>query len=148
MSRVAALVIAIACGSACSGKSSSTTTPGGATVIVAKKMRISWGVSPMGNGSDVYLASTDETGGQVSHSVGHYAGTCAAASAAPAMKALMTVMCQSPDGGGDEIDAVVRDGEVIILHVRFESGITPDPMGRERVTSIPIPIGTAVEVAR
>ncbi len=140
-------MIAIACGSACSGKSSST-TPGGSTEIVAKKMRLSWGVSPASGGSDVYLASTDETGGQVSHSVGHYAGTCAPAAGAPAMKALMTVMCQSPDGGGDEIDAVVRDSEVIGLHVRFEAGITPDPMGRERVTSIPVPIGTGVEVAR
>ena len=148
MSRLTALMIAMACGAGCSGKATSTTTPGGTTEIRAKTMRLSWGVSPAGDGSDVYLASTDETGGQVSHSVGHYAGTCEAGAGAPAMKALMTVMCKSPDGGGDEIDAVVRNSEVIVLHVRFESGIAPDPMGRERVTSIPVPIGTGVEVAR
>lgn len=134
-------------GAACGGHKATPATPD-TTPSIGKTMILSWGITGEGSGADVFLAATDETGGQVSHSIGHYDGTCVVATAAPEMKALMSVVCTTSDGGATEIDAIQRPQEIIILAVRYEGGTKPDPMERQQVTSIPVVLGTGVRVAK
>lgn len=120
-----------------------------APAVMAKKLSLSWGITvePGSEMSKIFLATTDETGKQVSHQVGTYKGRCAAFAPAADMKALTGVACTT-GGGGTELHAVHRVDEVIILQMGTTPGATPDPMAREEVTRIQIPTGVAVEVAR
>lgn len=150
-----ALIVALILGAlpACGGKQGSTTPaqPGTGQAMKAKTMAISWGLQPTSVGgeafTDVYLAATNETGSQVSHSIGRYKGVCEKFTPRPAMQAVTGVKCVTSGGGGTELHAVSRESEVIILQVGYEGGIDPDPMAREQVTAIAVPRGVAVDVA-
>lgn len=148
--RIFALVVALAA-TGCSGKhkAGSTTAGGDGTsepAILAKKISLSWGITPAGEMASVFLATTDETGKQISHDVGTYKGACEKFTPAPQMKALTGVSCTT-GGGGTELHAVLRSGEVVVVMMGTEPGVPPDPMARQEVTRIKVPLGTAVEVA-
>lgn len=132
---------------ACSGKNDTTTPDPTGTPVKARKLSISWGIQQQGEMADVYLATTDETGGQQSHSIGRYKGICSAFTPSAAMNAKTGVICANEGGSGTELHAVLRESEIIVLQVGFEADIPADPMAREQVTSIPIPLGVAVDVA-
>ncbi|MGE0868084.1 MAG: hypothetical protein AB7P03_05975 [Kofleriaceae bacterium] len=131
----------------CGGTQSTTTAGGEASqdgpAVLAKKIAVSWGIQQHGEMADVFLATTDETGKQISHSVGTYKGACAVFTPAPAMNALTGVQCKAGDGG-TELHAVTRGGEEIIV---LQMGITanPDPMAREEVTTVKVPLGVKIE---
>lgn len=149
MTRLLMSLVLIA--AACSGskKSQGTAGPGsgsGAAILV-KKIVLSWGITPKGELADIFLATTDETGKQVSHSVGSYKGTCTPFKPADDMKAITGVKCET-GGGGTEIHAVVQGGEeIVVLQGGFEAGRAVDPMARVEVTRVKIPLGIAVEAA-
>jgi hypothetical protein len=139
------LVLIAACSG--SGKKPPTTGSGSGPVVLAKKIILSWGISPKGELADIFLATTDETGKQVSHSVGAYKGTCAAFKPAKEMNAITGVQCLA-GGGGTELHAVVQGGEeIVVLQMGINPGETPDPMSRVEVTRVKIPLGIAVEAA-
>lgn len=152
MTRLLMSLVLIA--AACGGKKSPSTGPtaagsgsGSGPAILVKKIVLSWGISAKGELSDIYLATTDETGKQVSHSVGAYKGTCVPIRPAPEMSAITGVRC-STGGGGTELHAVVQGGEeIIVLSGGTEGDRPPDPMARVEVTRIQIPLGIAVEAA-
>lgn len=129
----------------CPSKKGGTTTTGG-PAIPAKKLVLSWGITQEGELSDVFLATTDETGNQVSHQVGRYKGKCARFTPAKEMNALTGVECVT-GGGGTELHAVQRGDEIVVVLMGTTPGVKPDPMAREAVTSVKVPIGVAVEVA-
>jgi len=134
---------------ACSGGKKPATGPGSGSgsAILVKKIVLSWGITPKGELADIFLATTDETGKQVSHSVGSYKGTCTAFKPAAEMNAVTGVRCET-GGGGTEIHATVQGGEeIVVLQVGFEAGRNPDPMARVEVTRVKIPLGIAVEAA-
>ena len=137
---------------ACSGsKKSQDTGPGSGTgsgtAILVKKIVLSWGITPKGELADIFLATTDETGKQVSHSVGSYKGTCTAFKPAADMNAITGVKCET-GGGGTEIHATVQGGEeIVVLSVGVDQGRTADPMARKEVTRVKIPLGISVEAA-
>jgi hypothetical protein len=136
---------------ACSGsKKSQGTGPGsgtGSAAILVKKIVLSWGITPKGELADIFLATTDETGKQVSHAVGAYKGTCTAFKPAPEMNAITGVKCET-GGGGTEIHATVQGGEeIVVLSVGVDQGRTADPMARKEVSRVKIPLGIAVEAA-
>lgn len=142
------LALIAACGG---GKKPESTGPGSGTgsgtAILVKKIVVSWGITPKGEFADIYLATTDETGKQVSHSLGAYKGTCAAFKPAAEMNAITGVSCTT-GGGGTELHAVVQGGEeIVVLKAGTEPGRTVDPMSRVEVTRIKIPLGIAVEAA-
>jgi hypothetical protein len=145
--RTSLLLIAMA---ACSGggkKSTESPGSGSGPAILAKKIVLSWGITAKGEFADIYLATTDETGKQVSHSVGSYKGTCVPFKPAPEMNAITGVKCTT-GGGGTEIHAVVQGGEeIVVLQVGVDEGRTADPMGRVEVSRVKIPLGIAVEAA-
>jgi len=138
---------------ACGGTKSSTTTPSGdgagssSTTVLAKKVVLSWGITPTGEFADIYLATTDETGKQISHAVGTYKGTCKPFKPAAEMNAITGVSCTT-GGGGTELHAVVQGGEeIIVLQLNTEPGVTPDPMARREITRVKVPLGVAIEAA-
>ena len=136
---------------ACSGGKKSSSTPGSGTgsgtAILVKRIVLSWGITPKGELADIYLETTDETGKQVSHSVGSYKGDCKPFQPAAEMNAVTGVQCVT-GGGGTEIHAVVQGGEeIVVLQVGTDPGRAPDPMARKEVTRIKIPLGIAVEAA-
>ena len=140
-----ALVVAAA---ACGGKAKDTANAGSGsgTALYAKKLAVSWGISPNGAAKqDVFLQTTDETGQQQSFPLGTYDGTCQDITPAPEMKAATAVSCAS-NGEGVELDAVVQGEEIIVLRGTTKGGAAPDPMSRVEVTRVKAPGGAAVQV--
>lgn len=134
---------------ACSGKSKQDTNSAGSAgsdgsgTFLAKKVVVSWGIEAQGNAGNIFLQTTDETGKQVSHSVGTYPGQCVKTSPAPEMKAIIAVLCK--DGAtGTELHAVLQDAAIIVLKMRVDDGVAADPMSREEVTRVKAPMGASV----
>ena len=146
--------LAIVVAAACSGKStppSTTTTSSGSgagSAIYAKKLVVSWGIRPngVGDAAEVFLQTTDETGKQVSHALGTFAGTCKIIKPAEDMKAVTGVNCTAGDTGV-ELHATVVVDEIIVLKLPLQLGVAPDPMAREEVLRFKAPAGAAVEAA-
>jgi hypothetical protein len=118
--------------------------------VIAKKVVVSGGIEKQGQGgepmADIFLATTDETGKQISHPLGRYKGECAVITPAKEMNAMTGVACRT-GGTGTELHAVIQGGaEVVILKLGIDPGVTPDPMAREEVTRITVPLGTKIEV--
>lgn len=133
---------------ACSGKSKqdpqSGSQGGDSGPVLAKKLVLSWGVQQHAETADVFLQITDETGRQVSHPLGVFGGQCAVFTPGEDMHAVSGVSCK--DGPtGTELHAVVRDANIIVLRLRVDEGVTPDPMAREEVTRVKAPPGAAIE---
>jgi hypothetical protein len=145
------LAIAILLVAACSGKSKPPTTGGagsgsGSAAIYAKKVVVSWGISPANGTADVFLQTTDETGKQVSHAIGSFAGDCRVIKPADEMKAVIGVSCLQ-DGRGVELHATISNDEIVVLKMPVQTGSTPDPMSREEVLRFKPPGGSAIEAA-
>lgn len=141
------LVITLGLLVSCSGpaKPGSTTGSGDGPAPIAKKIALSWGIEKHGASSDIFLATTDETGKQVSHPVGSYRGDCAPIVPAKEMNAITGVACRY-GGTGTELHAVVQRGvDVVILKLGTDEGVTPDPMAREEVTRITVQVGVKIE---
>lgn len=137
-------------GTACSGAPQPPTTNNGSAAgpaLYAKKMSLAWAFQPSGPGTEVFVETTDETGKQVSYSLGTFDGDCKPHTPTAQMQAVMGVACT---GGGTavELHAVVHDREVVILKLRAatDANARPDPMSREEVKRIVVPPGTGVHV--
>ncbi|HSK04284.1 MAG TPA: hypothetical protein VK932_23685 [Kofleriaceae bacterium] len=151
MTRLLITLVACAMTAACpAGKQGSSTagsTAGsGGPALQPKKLLVSWGISQEGEMADIFLATTDETGKQVSHQIGRYKGTCDKITPAREMNALTGVACVT-GGGGTEIHAVHRADEIVVVHVGTQPGVAPDPMARQELTRVKVPTGVAVEAA-
>jgi hypothetical protein len=143
MTRLVISFVALALAVGCSGKAKppkTTESP------LAKRVTLSWGFQPEGEMTDVFLATTDETAKQVSHPIGRYKGKCDKITPAKEMNAITGVACTTT-GGGTELHAVVQDNQVIIMMMGTNPGATPDPMAREEVTRVGVPLGAAIDAA-
>jgi hypothetical protein len=139
------LVITLAFLVSCSGTAQRGSTTGSGDPIVAKRAVISWGIEKQGEMADIFLATTDETGKQVSHPLGRYKGECSVITPAKEMNAISGVACRT-GGTGTELHAVVQRGvEVVIVKLGIDPGVTPDPMLREEVARITVPLGAKIE---
>ena len=156
---MARLVITLALVAACSGARNAPgpheparKAPGAGSAEVAapgaKRFAVSWGIEQHGSAADVFLATTDETGKQVSHPLGTYQGVCAVITPAREMNAVTGVGCR--DGAtGTELHAIVEHGreqEIIVVKLRVDEGVKQDPMAREEVTRIKVPVGAKVQI--
>lgn len=141
-------VLAIVLAAGCSGSKTKqdTTSAGSAAPVYAKKIQLSWGISPQGSSAEIFLEVTDETGKQTSYPVGTYDGNCQVVKPASEMKALMAVNCTA-GSSGTELQVVVSGDEVIVLKLAIQLGVAPDPMAREEVTRVRAPAGAAIEAA-
>jgi hypothetical protein len=148
MTRSMIALVACAMTAACpAGKQGGTAGAGSSgPALQPKKLLVSWGITQEGDLADIFLATTDETGKQVSHQVGRYKGKCERITPAKEMNALTGVGCVT-GGGGTELHAVHRAGEIVIVQMGTMPGTAPDPMAREEVTRVQIPTGIAVELA-
>jgi hypothetical protein len=140
------LVIALVFLASCSRTSKpDAAEPGQGTAVMAKKVALSWGIEKHGEMSDIFLATTDETGKQISHPLGRWKGDCAVITPAKDMNAVTGVACRT-GGTGTELHAVIEKGEdVVILKLGVDQGVTPDPMAREEVTRVKVPLGAKIE---
>jgi hypothetical protein len=146
------LAIAFLLVAACSGKSKqSATTAGtgsadgsGSAALYAKKFLVSFGITQGASSAEIFLQTTDETGKQVSHALGTYAGQCQVIKPAAEMNALTGVNCTAGNVG-TELDAVHSVDEIVVLKLDVAIGVTPDPMARSEVARIKVPSGAAVE---
>jgi hypothetical protein len=148
MTRLMIALVACVVTAACpAGKKGGTAGSGSSgPALQPKKLLVSWGITQEGDLADIFLATTDETGKQVSHQVGRYKGKCERITPAKEMNALTGVGCVT-GGGGTELHAVHRAGEIVIVQMGTTPGVAPDPMAREEVTRVQIPTGIAVELA-
>ena len=140
---VIALALVAACGGAARTEHTEKAGPG--EPVIAKKVAVSWGIEQHGDSADVFLATTDETGKQVSHPLGSYHGICRVITPAPEMNAVSGVACRS-GATGTELQAVIRGGEdIVVLKLGVDEGVKPDPMAREEVTRVKVPLGAKIE---
>ena len=139
-------VLAIVLVAACSGGKNKQDTTGSGSALYAKKISVSWGISPKGSSAEVFLQTTDETGKQTSYPVGTFEGTCQIIKPAEEMKALTGVNCTAGNAGV-ELHAVVNDADIVVLKLKVQVGVTPDPMAREEVTRVKAPSGASIEAA-
>ena len=138
------LVIGLAFLASCSGSPKPAST-GDSAPMIAKKVSLSWGIEKHGEMSDLFLATTDETGKQVSHPLGRWKGDCTVTSPAKEMNAITGVACRT-GATGTELHAVVEHGvDVVILKLGIDQGVKQDPMAREEVTRIKVPLGAKIE---
>jgi hypothetical protein len=147
MKRFAIAILLVA---GCSGRGKKDTTPAGAgsagsgAALYGKKVVVHWGIDQSASSAEVFLQTTDETGKQTSYPVGTYQGTCEAIFPAPEMKAVNGVRCK--DGArGVELHAVTTRQEIIVVLLKTDDGVTPDPMSREEITRVKVPTGIAIE---
>jgi hypothetical protein len=149
-----AIALLVAC--ACSGSHKKANTAGdgsgsGGPAILAKRVSLEWGITPNAAKADVFLQATDEVGKTVSYPVGSYDRTCEKFTPGAEMKAVSGVKCTS-SGTTTELHAVLQRGgqvdHVIVVAGKVAAGGTLDPMAREQVTQIEIPLGAAVEAAK
>jgi hypothetical protein len=155
MTRLVIVVAWIA--AACSGASKPPSAPDGAgagsgevAAPAAKKVALTWGIEKQSQAgeamADVFLATTDETGKQVSHPIGRYKGTCSVISPAPEMKAVTGVACRT-GATGTELHAVIQGGaDIVVLQLGVDEGVKQDPMARKEIARIKVPVGTKIEV--
>src|SRR5262249_33642773 len=119
---------------------------GSAAPPLAKKIAVTWGIEPQGEMTDVFLATTDETGKQVSHPLGRYKGVCSVITPAKEMNALTGVACRTGPTG-TELHAVIERGEdIIVLKLGVDEGVRQDPMAREEVTRVKVPPGAKIQI--
>jgi hypothetical protein len=141
------IVITLALLASCASGAKRESTTGGESVpvVIAKKVAVSWGITKVGEMADIFLATTDETGKQVSHSLGRYKGECAVIAPPKEMNALSGVACRT-GGTGTELHAVVQNGEdIVVVKMGIDEGVKPDPMAREEVIRVSVPRGTKIE---
>lgn len=138
------IAIALVLLAACPSKKAPVT--GGGEKIPPKRVVIGWGFQPEGEMTDVFLATTDETGHQVSHPLGRYKGKCEKITPAKEMSAITGASCTT-SGNGTELHAVVQQNQILVMQVAVQAGTTPDPMAREQVKQVGFPLGATVEVA-
>jgi hypothetical protein len=141
------LVITLALLGSCSGTAKSGSTAGpGESPVIAKRVALSWGIEKQGDAADLFLATTDETGKQISHPLGRYKGECTVITPAKEMNAMTGVACRT-GGTGTELHAVIQGGQdVIVLKLGINPGVAPDPMAREEVIRVTVPLGAKIEV--
>ncbi len=147
MSRTIAIaVLVVVCGCPSKNKDAKTIATGSGTGLthLVKKTVVSWGFSPGGGNTEVFLATTDETGAQVSHPVGSFPGTCSTFTAAKEMNAIIAAKCATEGMAGVEIHAVKQNNEIIVLKM---SAATADSMAREEVKRVAITLGASIEAA-
>jgi hypothetical protein len=141
------LVITLAFVAACGGKPATGSTTGDPTPIPPKKVALSWGIEKQGEMADLFLATTDETGKQVSHPLGRYKGDCSVITPPREMNAISGLACRT-GGTGTELHAVVEQGEdIVVLQLGVDQGVTPDPMARKEIKRVKVPPGAKIEVA-
>jgi hypothetical protein len=146
MTRLAiALVLGTMIGCSGSAKQPARTGGGGGETIVAKRVSLSWGISQDGEMADLFLQTTDETGSQVSHELGRWKGICTKVVPPANMNALIALDCRT-GATGTQLQAVMHGGdEVIVVKLGIDDGAVPDPMAREEVKRIKVPLGAKIE---
>jgi hypothetical protein len=139
------LVLLVSLVSGCGGKGKAGTAGSGdGMAIMAKKMTLAWGIQQHGDSADIFLATTDETGAQVSHTIGTFPGQCVKIVPAREMGAVIGLACAA-GSSGLELHAVQHDADVVILKLKTDQGVTSDPMAREEITRITAPAGAKIE---
>jgi len=141
------LAIVVAFLASCGGSAKPAATAGaGSEPILAKRVALSWGIEKQGEMADIFLATTDETGKQVSHPLGRYKGECAVISPAREMNAVTGVLCRT-GATGTELHAIIQRGEdIVVLQLDFNEGVKADPMARKELTRVKVPLGAKIEL--
>jgi hypothetical protein len=147
---VAAILLALA---GCPGPAK--TDPGtgsgsGGPAPIAKRISLAWGIQTTTVGADamadLYLALTDERGQVASHELGRWKGTCEVIIPAADMNALTGMRCKT-GGMGTELHVTTQGGDtVIVLQMGWAEGAPADPMAREEVKRISVPLGVAISI--
>ncbi|MGE0404311.1 MAG: hypothetical protein AB7T06_46810 [Kofleriaceae bacterium] len=117
---------------------------------LAKRISLAWGIQPttVNNEAmaDLYLALTDERGQVASHELGRWKGTCEVIVPTADMHALTGMRCRN-GGTGTELHVTTQGGDtIIVLQMGWDEGAPSDPMAREEVKRISVPLGVGISV--
>ena len=110
-----------------------------------KSVAVSFQAQTAGDISHVFLAAMDETGKTLTYPVPDVPGACA--QVAPDGADLLTLECKG-SAGTTRLHAVKQGQDVVILKETFASGAAPDPMNRDEVQRVTMPVDSKIEVAK
>lgn len=135
---------------ACPGKKKDDTTPD--SNRPPKRTILSWGQTNQPPKAEVpqievFLQVTEETGKTVSYPVGTYEGACTVVGPLPAFQALTAITCMH-NGKGWQLHASATGAAIVVSKLPYTDGQQLDPFTRQEVTSIPVAVGSKVEVVQ
>jgi len=119
----------------------------------ARRATVAWGVTPgapLGDvvtRTEVFLSITEETGKSVSYPLGTYDGTCVMLGPIEKYTALTAISCTN-NGVGFQLHAAGHRDEIVVLRMPVKDGVEPDPLARDQITTIPVPLGAKIEAAK
>lgn len=114
---------------------------------------VSWGMSPappkgaVATRTEVFLAVTDEMGRQVSYPLGIYDGACVVLGPLAQYSAMTAISCMNA-GAGFQLHAGNNRTEIVVMRMAVRDGVEPDPLARDHVTTVPVPLGAKIEAAK
>ena len=144
------VVAALSACTACGGKSKDDTIVDDRP---ARRATLSWGTTkapPKGDvmtRTEVFLGVTDEMGKAVSYPLGIYDGECVVLGPLPQYSALTAIQCTN-SGAGFQLHANGNRSEIVVLRMPIREGVEPDPLARDQLTTIPVPLGAKIEAAQ
>jgi hypothetical protein len=110
-----------------------------------KSVAVSFQSQADGDLSHVFLAAMDETGKTLSYPVADVPGACA--SIAPDGKDLVTLECKA-SAGTTRMHAIQQGQDVVILKETIAPGASPDPMNRDEVQRVTMPVDSKIEASK
>ncbi len=110
-----------------------------------KSVAISFQAQADGDLSHVFLAVMDETGKTLSYPVPDVPGACA--QIAPDGADLLTLECKGA-AGTTRLHAIKQGQDVVVLKETLAPGASPDPMNRDEVQRVTMPVDSKIEVAK
>ena len=110
-----------------------------------KSVAVSFQSQAAGDVSHVFLAAMDETGKTLSYPVADVPGTCAPIAADG--KDLLTLECKS-SAGTTRMHAIQQGQDVVVLKETIAAGASPDPMNRDEVQRVTMPVDSKIEAAK
>jgi hypothetical protein len=145
MTRISLAVLLLA--AAACGHHKPTDQPKGDAGLppLIKSVAISLQAQADGDVSHVFLAAMDETGKTLSYPAGDAPGACA--SIAPDGADLVTLECKAA-AATTRIHAIKQGQDVVVLKETVAAGAAPDPMNRDEVQRVTMPVDSKIEAAK
>jgi hypothetical protein len=147
MKRAALIAVVVAIAAACPSKDKKE--PDKPDDRPARRAMLAWSTEPAGStATKVYLSITDETGSSIVYPIDQtFPGTCTDVGPIEMYKAIIALTCLD-DESGHQLHAVAMGGDaVVVMRMPVAAGQEPDPMARDEILRVKVPLGAKIEKA-
>jgi hypothetical protein len=149
MKRAALVALAVVIAAACPNKSKKDPDKPDEPARPPKRAQLGWSTESVSGGNNrVFLAVTDETGSRIVYPIEQqFPGQCTDVGPIDQYKAIIAMTC-AQDGTGFQLHAVAMGGDhVVVMRMRVAANQEPDPMARDEILRVKVPLGAKIEKA-